>query len=445
MTTSTVAMASTAANDSGDELARAHRAAVDDWVRAAVTAGRGHASGFDDLLTALPGVWPPEVLAALDRLRASDALTRDEHARARRRTLETQAVAVQRYAATLPPEHPLDYDWRFSDDTADVLARCALRATGVSDTIVLLGAPTVLRALLELRPSRRAVLLDADAAVVDAVSAHATEPGGAGQRADVCDLGRDVLPPLLGACVVADPPWYPEHLRAFLWAAARLCRPGGTILLALPPPGTRPSVVAERRGVLAAARGYGLDLLAEHPSALAYATPPFERNALVAAGVADPPSGWRRGDLAWLRRRAGRVTVPRPPAPEDPTAWDEVIVRGVRVRVRRSARTRTRPAPVPAELLVPLVDGDVLTSVSRRDPRRHQVDVWTSGNRVYRSDATPVVRELLRAVAAGRDAPSAVGAHLRRPLALAERDTVSHALTRIERFVAVESRAQLRR
>jgi hypothetical protein len=41
--------------------------------------------------------------------------------------------------------------------------------------------------------------------------------------------------------------------------------------------------------------------------------------------------------------------------------------------------------------LIPWIDGDVLPSVSRRDPRRRLAHVWTSGNRVFRTDNPELV------------------------------------------------------
>ena len=102
---------------------------------------------------------------------------------------------------------------------------------------------------------RRWVLLESSAATT-AVLAEIS-PG------DVvcCDLTRDELPSLDADVVVADPPWYPEHTRAFLWAAAQLTRTGAAVLLAQPAAATRPGVLAERAELLEFAHAAGLDLL----------------------------------------------------------------------------------------------------------------------------------------------------------------------------------------
>jgi len=84
-----------------------------------------------------------------------------------------------------------------------------------------------------------------------------------------CGLATDELPGMRARVVVADPPWYPERIRVFLLAAARLTSPGATILLAQPAVATRPGVLPERAGILAFAHDTGLETIAIIPGALA--------------------------------------------------------------------------------------------------------------------------------------------------------------------------------
>jgi hypothetical protein len=43
--------------------------------------------------------------------------------------------------------------------------------------------------------------------------------------------------------------------------------------------------------------------------------------------------------------------------------------------------------------LISLVDGDILPTMSRRDRRRRAANVWTSGNRIFRTDNPQLVLE----------------------------------------------------
>src|SRR5262249_13898501 len=127
---------------------------------------------------------------------------------------------------------------------------------------------------------------------------------------------------------LADPPWYPEHTLAFLWAAARQTRAGGRVFLSLPAEGTRPAVLADGEDMLSRAGAFGLRLVSLRRGALAYRTPPFESNALAAAGISGVPSNWRRGDLATFVVGA-KPPVPRPTPVAGREFWDEESVGAV--------------------------------------------------------------------------------------------------------------------
>src|SRR5262249_44212782 len=51
-------------------------------------------------------------------------------------------------------------------------------------------------------------------------------------------------------------------------------------------------------------------------------------------------------------------------------------------------------------LLAEIVPGDVLPSVSRRDPRSQNIALWTSGNRIFGSGAPALLGRVLDAVVA---------------------------------------------
>src|SRR5207248_1751135 len=123
-------------------------------------------------------------------------------------------------------------------------------------------------------------------------------------------------------------------------------------------------------------------LASVEPSALAYRTPLFEKNALAAAGVPAVPWDWRRGDLAEFVAVA-KTSADRPTPPGPPDVWDEESVGVVRIKCRTCPNNDFRDPT-----LSPAVPGDMLATVSRRDPVRAAVDVWTCGNRVFRCAGT---------------------------------------------------------
>src|SRR5207253_7934669 len=120
----------------------------------------------------------------------------------------------------------------------------------------------------------------------------------------------------------------------------------------------------EREAVLTNAASFGLRLAAVESGALAYWTPPFERNALVAAEIPAVPDDWRRGELAeFVLTEKTLAPRPVPAGPRD--EWDEQGVGGVRIKCRRCPDSEFHDPT-----LSPAVPGDILPSVSRRDPAR---------------------------------------------------------------------------
>jgi hypothetical protein len=310
-----------------------------------------------------------------------------------------------------------------------LLARC-IRATRPGDTIALLGTPTLLAAAAG-HHERYWLLLEAS----EATAAALVSKGSA--RVVRCDLAVDELPLLHARAVVADPPWYPADTRVFLWAAARLSVPGAVVLLAQPTPATRPGVLDERASILSFAHRTGLDVTGLHPAALAYTSPPFERAALDAAGLLPlVPLTWRRGDLIELRRTASPPAT-RPPA-QHSESWREVTLDGARIRFRLDVSVRDGTPRDPR--LVPLVRGDIMPAVSRRDPVRGQVRVWTAGNRVFGCQAPALLACLAAALASERSPGSTLAAHLGRPPAPAEDRAAAEAIRQLGELARAERR-----
>lgn len=385
---------------------------VEVWVRAAVAHG---AHSFADLVRALPGVYPADVRRIADRLRLDLPAGRS-----------SPPSPSEMPAAAWPIEHPLDFDWRFTPDTTrDLVDRCLAEDP---TTVALLGTPSLVPVVAASDRKQGVTLYDRNQAVLTAVAN--SYPEVAAVFADlVC--GPPVEPAQV-ALTVADPPWYPEDARAFLWAAARLTRVGGRVLLSLPPAGTRPGVLAEREQLITAARVYGLRFTSVEPGVLAYCSPLFERNALAAAGVPAVPWDWRRGDLATFAV-AEHPPAPRP-LPTDPSeVWVEESVGVVRIKLRAGSGGDFRDPSLSS-----VVPGDMLATVSRREPVRRRADVWTSGNRVFRCAGTATLRTIVAALSRGEDAEAAVAVAAGRPLLPVETALVRQAATQIARLVRLE-------
>lgn len=381
---------------------------------------------FGDLVTALPGVDPRMVLVVLREMSRGGALS----------TAATQLLdEAHGSAAPLPITverplpHPLDFYWAFTEDTIGFLVSELASAVAESTVIAHVGTPNVFAAALKSMPRHLHVLID----LVDRHQEH-VRPGNAHTLR--LDLLRDELPRLGASVALTDPPWYPAHMRGFLWAAATMVTAGSEVWMSAPPAGTRPGVEEQVVDLLSWAEERGMTVVGRVEMALRYRSPPYELAAQRASGIGAAPASWRASDLIRFRI-AGAPLGERPRTPIDDDQWLRFIIDEVPISIRQ------RPSPcthVPEPLLVNIVVGDVLDSVSRRDPRRASVDVWTSMNRVWRSPCPAMVSAICGAVEIGSDTLPRVESLLGRKLNDSETNTVAATTTRIKGIVRHERR-----
>ena len=382
---------------------------------------------FDQIITSLPGVYPSTALNSLRRLVSMGKIPSWVLANAVRHVRRRRArKSSAHHRIVLPIPHPLDYDWRFSELATQYLLRRCFELTHPGDTVALLGTPSLLRAAIERSCPRQWILLDAKPAVTNCFVDGTPEA-----QAFRCDVTNDPLPALKAALVVLDPPWYEEHMHAFLWAASQLCILGGHLLVSMPQTGTRPGIEQEGVRIMDWAQQLGLSLIQVEPGALPYITPPFERNALQAEGLYAIPEEWRRGDLAvFLHAHQANVSRPMPTHEDE---WAEEVLLGMRMRIRPQHEEGFQDPS-----LISSVRGDVLPSVSRRDQRRRFADVWTSGNRIFACQGRNVFQQIVQAVAAGQSPDEAVAAYLKRSLSAEESRLSQHAAHQILRIASLE-------
>lgn len=372
-----------------EEISESFLAAVDQWIRTAVDRNSDTPS-FGSLLCQLPGVYPTVVVQSLHRLARSGEA---DSATMQRLLVESQQLHSDCRVRThdaLPVPHPLDFEWRFTPSTCSRLLAEAVTLASEKDPVVLLGTPSLAAKSSTRSDIGRFVTLDTNPAMLEYLGRCCPRV-----RAYRFDAARDRLPDLPPAgVVVADPPWYPEHMKSFLWTASHLCKNHGHVLLCLPPMGTRPGIGAERDALISWATLRGLECLHVHKGIAAYQTPLFEHNALRTQEI-EAPLDWRRADLAIFQRRTGMPTTPRPVVEAVSGTWHEETLGRVRLRLRSQSTQVFDPR------LASLIGGDVLPSVSSRHPLREHVDVWTSGNRVFECRNTSILRSILTAIRTG--------------------------------------------
>lgn len=363
-----------------------------------------------ELIKAAEGAFPLDVVEALDFLAMCGQITKRENvvqitagAKARthphvgftpigllkaNRDVEEEFSKLHKH---LSEPHPLDYDWRFTADSITRLTDILERDVKSNARIALLGTPT-LHAFLARRGGQ-VTLFDRSKSLLN----------------DLRKLGfsdnlvqHDLLIPFEDAypafdIAVADPPWYPEHYNAFILRAAELLRTGGVLLLSVLPWLTRPSAIEDRASTISNSLSAGFHLIQLIPCFLSYETPSYERATLRKHGL--EYGSWRQGDLFLFHyvNKAERSSASLVPEEEE---WDEFLIGKVKVKLKRRMNAvagRFSCKPVQGE--TPILD-----TVSRRDPLRSSIDLWTSRNAAYSVEGIDILREALSGLEHHRNA-----------------------------------------
>jgi hypothetical protein len=391
---------------------------LDTLIAKEIASGSVH---WSDLLAKLPGVTPDVVVAALRR---QGLLARVSFQTSKNRDPKTLPIAFRFWGeGRLPTPHLLDASWWFSDPALALLTE-RIKQSGAKQ-VVLLGTPTLWHSLREEDTGLASVtLVDGDSALRSCAI---------GRELVTCNLlGGDLPVRFRGDLVVSDPPWYEDEMRQFLVAAHECCRIGGKLLLSVPPEGTRPGIEQEWQSLLQWANELGFELNGYEESALLYLSPPFEHNAFLSAGIHSIPMEWRRGDLAtFIRKKPGiKTTTPQPQR----GMWIDYSIDGVRLRLRDPGSDQTAIIPD----LGSLVDGGILPSVSKRHPLRDSVDLWSSGNRVFRCSHRLVMILILGAMEAHIDPSFVVEDKLHRNLCMDEKSRLACVVAKLQRVIEVE-------
>ena len=250
-----------------------------------------------------------------------------------------------------------------------------------------------------------------------------------------CDFMTDVVSERSYAgVVVIDPPWYEEFLFSFMWLAATSCRIGGHVILSFPPEGTRPGIRSEWLRFKNWADQLGMSQIIHEEGQLTYDAPFFEVNALSAEGI-NITRDWRKGDICVFKKLYD-VNLPRPQIKNSST-WDEVQMGPVRLKIREPASTEKHEID---PRLSPIVPGEILPSVSRRDPRREIANVWTSGNRIFSCSCPDILAHVILAHRNGEPAAKEIEFLINRGLSPQERVAVEESELQVKNIKEKEAR-----
>lgn len=283
------------------------------------------------------------------------------------------------YFDFLKTPHPLDFEWRNSSASLNYLINHIQEINHIKDKILVLGMPTLFATACLKDIPQHVTLVERNKPIIRGLSRLLDDTNN---RFNIIE--KDIFqaqPNEIGSyySVIMDPPWYTPHFYQFMWLAAQCVELGGIVGISLPPINTRPGIIDERIDWFSFCQKQGLCIESLSPQKLRYTMPFFEFNAFRSAGISDIPPFWRKGDFA-LFRKVKNSSSQRPPLDTTPLLWEEREIDHVRFRVKKQ-NSNTEGVPFTIESII---KGDILPTVSTRDERRNQANLWTSGNRVFK-------------------------------------------------------------
>jgi len=279
-----------------------------------------------------------------------------------------------------PHSHPLDFDWRFTRETVGRL----VRMTATAERTLVVGAPSIAAELLKIGRTFESIDRQPPYMPVPACRWHSL------------DLRYDPVSTLnLGSfsAAILDPPWYPEDTQSWVSQIIPLVKEGGVLLVSVWPSDVRDAAGRERLDFAREAKKFGQVDIEEN--ALRYLTPLFERSALMAKGQ-NVPAQWRQGALATIVVSGSGPKAAALRLKPD-TIWERFVFDDHQVALRRT------PELVAGEPGLQRIfeAGWILPDVSRRNPLRTDIDLWTSNNSVARITGVRSFLDALIAVCNG--------------------------------------------
>ena len=343
---------------------------------------------FYDLMKNNGGIHPIELMKSITRLYNSKKIHKTKFHRLKESAKDKGKISAEDMPDYLPVPHLVDYDWRFSQKGINYLAGVLRRSIrGEDATVVFIGTPSLFKfCITALRENVKLVLIDKNA------SKHGQTVGNDRIQFINTDINSnyDILSKINADYIIMDPPWYYNYYEMFFNRASLMIHARSCVICVMPPDFTRASARSERIKLIEQLRNnYGLEKVHYYHGCISYHTPPYERNVLKIYGINCLPRNWRIGDLLIVQKTSsGILTNPWEYAVNE-QKWDEVSIGPVRIKIKHESDC-IKNLDITLERIYPK---DIYPSVKRssRIQNANNINVWTSGNRVFRCSNTALL------------------------------------------------------
>ena len=388
---------------------------------------------FNSLMKNNGGIHPVDLMNSLHRLYKCKKIHTSKYRRFVQSAGKRGHVATEDMPNCPPVPHLLDYDWRFSGNSIELLAR-TLR-NSIQDnkaTVVFIGTPSLFKYCVgALHENVKLILVDQNAERHAAgIESNRTKY----INVDISESCRN-LGAIYADYIIMDPPWYNSYYELFFDRAMLMARMNTCIMCVMPPSFTRASAEKEREHLLEHLdKQYGLKKLHYYSGMVSYHTPPYERNVLKVNGIRCVPANWRIGDLLVVQKkepgnRKRAIALP----PEESILWDEITIGPIRIKIRHE---KDQIDTYDIKLDSIYIE-DIYPSVKRSARGKYvDIDVWTSGNRVFRCSNPDLLYFAL--LHRNEDVATALTSVVGRVPKLEELANIQKAIERIEKIAHLE-------
>lgn len=312
--------------------------------------------------------------------------------------IEKAKTGLEDIISALHNPHSLDYEWWFTPETTEkVFYRITDSIRIESAKMCFLGAPLIGAFCHCLRVGNEICIVDKSVPSLEVISKYA-------DRAKNLNLvHHDLQHPLPDELlnrfdiVFLDPPWYVEYYKLFLSRAIEALH-RGYIYVVLFPLLTRPNAIQERHEIFELVSAMGLVPVRIEEQILAYQTPLFEKISLSYQSIA-VSDNWRKGDLLSLISSVKAEPIVTGFYKIETSDWKEVVIAKSKIKIRlNESNEYERPHIEPV-----YKDSPILKSVSRRDPKRQEIDLWTSKHQVFKLKGNNIVFLMLKGISENLD------------------------------------------
>jgi len=366
---------------------------------------RNDSKTFHEILEGMLGMYPTELKDEIDLLLQKGSISQrlgrfylSEEIPLITNDIERARTRVEDMISDLHNPHSLDYEWWFTPETTEkVFYRIVDSIKVESAKMCFLGAPLIGVFCHYLGVGNEICIVDKSAPSLEIINKHS----GSIQNLHLIhhDLQYPLPEELLNRfdIVFLDPPWYTEYYKLFLSRATEVLH-RGYIYVVLFPLLTRTNAIQERHEIFELISAMGLVPTKIEEQILTYQTPLFEKISLSYQGIT-VSDNWRRGDL--LSLISSDITKPVVTGfyKIETSDWKEVVIAKSKIKIRLSENNEyERPSIEPV-----YKDSPILKSVSRRDPKRQEIDLWTSKHQVFKLRGNNIVFLILKGISENLD------------------------------------------